>query len=328
MAASAPARPSLRKGGDAAAEASKQVAFARGNRLHSLSMDDKASVILRYITDYNDWIYTAQHNVVPTKSAPLGDDGKPIANWPKAMTAVCRYDEIFKESGYYTDCYICDAKIQSQYGKAIGNATRIWVLAVLREEVFGDGSEDQGGEEMKGRRIGTTDKMTKVEVIGKDGKPTGEEEWQREYVLVNFAHKNYFSGLAACYSEYRTLCDRDYKVTRIGDDKDTIYTHFALDPTPNLKPGTEKWQTKYLDDLAAREIDLETIVLDKASDEYYARFFDPTKTWDPKGGIKDSGVTADEAPATAEPTEADKDRMAALRDRVQGSAKPSNADID
>jgi hypothetical protein len=327
MSASAPARPTLRKGGEAAAEASKQAAFSRGNRLHSLVLADKESILVRYVTDYSDWIYTAQHNVVPTKSAPLGDDGKPVPNWPKAMTAVCRYDEIFKESGYYSDCYICDAKIQSQYGKAIGNAVRIWALAIVREEVIGDGSEALGGPEMKGKRVGTTDKMVEVKVVDKEGKETGETVWQREYVLVNFAYSNYFSGLAACYSEFNTCCDRDYKIKRVGDDKDTTYVHIALDATPNLKPGTEKWQTKYLDDLKERDIDLEAIVLDKATDEYYARFFDPTKTWSNKGGVSDSGVTP-EAAASAEPTEEDKDRMQALRDRVQGAAKPSSADID
>lgn len=317
--------PTLRKGGEGAAEASKQAEFSRGNRLHSLSLADKESIIVRYITDYNDWIYTAQHNVVPTKAAPADYKG----NWPKAMTAVCRYDKIFKESGYYTDCYICDAKIQSQYGKPIGNAVRIWALAVVREEVIGDGSEEQGGPSMKGQRVGTTDKMVEVKKVDKDGNETGETEWHREYVLVNFPYKNYFSGLAAAFSEYKTLCDRDYKVTRIGDDKDTVYTNFALDKTPNLLPGTEKWQERYLDDLAAREIDLDAIVLEKASDEYYARFFDPTKTWDPKGGVKPSGISA-EAASTAEPetTPEEKDRMQALRDRVQGQPKPSAQDID
>lgn len=327
MTASAPARPSLRKGGEGAAEASKQAPFSRGDRVGMLSLKDAESTILRYITDFDDWIYTAEHVAVPTKAAPLGDDKKPLPNWPKAMTAVCRYDEIFKEIDFYKDCYVCDAKVQSSYGKPIGNAVRIWALAVLREEVFGDGSEEQGGEKMKGKRIGTTDKMVEVETVDKDGKPTGEKVMHREYVIVNFAHKNYFSGLAACYSEYETLCDRDYKVKRIGAGTDSIYTHFALDPTVNLKPGTEKWQTKYIDDLKERGVDLEDIVMEKASDEFYAKFFDPSKTWDPKGGVKDSSAAAGDGDDSTEPDADEQAKMDALRARVQGKTA-SAAEID
>lgn len=317
-------KPSLRRGGDEAVEASKQAPFARGKFIKSLWLDENETIVLRYITDYPDWVYTAQHSSVPTKAEPEGHKGK----WPKAMSCVCRYDEAFTDDegvAFYKDCYVCDNKLTNSYGKVITAPTRIWALAVVREEVFGDGSKEQGGAAKKGKRIGTTDKVVEVEVTDKDGKATGEMLLQKEYVIVNFAYKNYFSGLASYYSEYDTLCDRDYKIKRVGDGTDTAYTHVAFDQTPNLVPGTEKWQERYLDDLASREIDLEEIVLEKASDEFYAKFIDPTKKYveaeDGKGEVSE-----DTTPTPAEPDEDEKEKMEALRARVQGTRAPVEID--
>lgn len=315
-----PAKPTFNRGGDAAAEASKQAPFAAGKYIKSLNLEkDGDTVILRYLTDYSDWIHVAQHSSVPTKAEPKDHKGK----WPKALSAVCRNDKQFE--GFYPSCYICDAKITNDFGKVIGNPTRIWVLAVVRLEVFGDGSEEQGGEAKKGKRIGTTDKVTEVEVTDKDGKPTGEIRLQKEYVIVNFAHKNYFSGLAAYYSEHDTVCDRDYRVTRVGTGTETTYAHVSLDQTPNLMPGTEKWQERYLDDLAARGIDLEEIVLEKASDEYYAKFFDPSKTYVESEDGK-ATVAEDTSSSPSEPDEDEKAKMEALRARVQGQRTPVEVD--
>lgn len=318
--------PAFRKGGEGAAEASKSQSFARGNRIGYLSLDANEKVIVRYITEYADWIYVAQHSSCPTKNKPQGFDGK----WPQAMTAICRYDPAFE--GIYSDCYICDAEIQNKYGKRVSNATRIWALAVEREEVIGDGSDALGGPDMKGKRVGCTDVMEEVDEVGPDGKETGNKIVQRKYVIVNFAHKNFFSGLAACNSEYGSTTDRDYRITRTGAETDTIYSHFPLAETPNLKPGTPKWQEKYLDDLAAREIDLGTIVAEKASDDFYARFFDPTKTVKPRGKDGKDGEVETEVVSTAEveaeQAESDaerEERVKALRARVQGVA---STDID
>lgn len=317
-----PAKPAFNKGGDDAIEASKQAPFASGKYIKSMSLEkDGDTILLRYITDYSDWIHTAEHTSVPTKAEPKGWKGK----WPKALSAVCRNDKQFE--GFYNGCYICDAKITNDYGRVIGNPTRIWVLAVVREEVIGDGSEEMGGAAKKGKRIGTTDKITEVEVTDKDGKPTGEIVLQKEYVIVNFAHKNYFSGLAAYYSEFETCCDRDYRIKRVGEGTDTMYTHVALEQTPNLMPGTEKWQTRYLDDLAKREIDLDEIVLEKSSDEYYAKFFDPSKKWEPKGEGDEGGtVVEDTSDEPGEPDEDEKAKMEALRARVQGQRAPVEVD--
>jgi hypothetical protein len=285
-------------------------------------MKDGESVYVRYVTSFQDLIYVAQHSSCPTKTAPLGEDGKPQQNWPSIMSAVCRKDEAFAKM--YADCFICDAKIKNQYGNIVGNPVRIWALAVLREEVLGDGTPERGGPEMLGRRVGCVDKMVEVQATDKDGKPIeGKTEWQKHYVLVNFAQKNYYAGLSAMYAEYKTINDRDYRVSRTGASTDSTYQHIPLDPTPALKPGTEKWQTKYLDDLAAREIDLAAIVADKASDEYYERFFDTRTSGQPASSAPAGAVTADTV--EQQPDADEVARVAALRDRVQGARA---SDID
>lgn len=320
-----PVVPAFRTGGDDAAEASKQVPFARGSHLDYLRLDDGERILLRYITSYADLVYVAQHSSCPTKAAPPNYAKK----WPEAMTAVCRKDEAFAQ--VYSDCYICDAKIKNRWGNVVSNAVKIWALAVVREEVIGDGSEEKGGPEKKGIRVGTVDKMVEVEVVDKDGKATGEKVWQKQYLLVNFAHKNYFSNLKAAYHEFGSINDRDFAVTRQGKDTDTVYPHFALDATPNLKPGTDRWKEKYLDDLDERGINLLTIIAERASDEYYAKFFDPSKSVDDKGNITSGSAPAasssSEAPAATDAEE--EARMAALRDRVASGGRPTPAqDID
>lgn len=322
----------FRKGGDEAAEAAKSqgggAAFARVQYLMD-SMFENDQIVLRYVTDKQDWIYVDQH-MMKTKNKPAdwGD-----SNWPSQMTGVCRYDEAF--GGKYSDCYICDGQFTNDWGRVIKPTIRDWAIACIRDEVVATpdmvGSTLPDGREvtaeMVGTRLGFTDRMRKVarpkrddkgEIIkGADGKAEVEEIEERALVVVNMAPTNYFDSLRAAASIYGTACDRDYVVKRQGEKKDKVYNHIPLDPT-GLKPGTEGWK-RYTDAIEEQGLDLEAIIADKASDEYYALFFDPSKTPAARGGGSAADGAAKPEVAAAPSNEVDGDRLEAMRNRVKAA---------
>ncbi|THA72449.1 hypothetical protein E6R60_26310 [Streptomyces sp. A0642] len=278
----------FRKGGSAAEEAEKEANANNGGRkgpdYFSLK-EDKASAVIRLLTDHDDWLYVEQHSFVPTKPAPKGSE-----NWPKSMTSVCRKDPAF--AGHYGDCYICDNKIKNNFGKVASSRIRIWALAIERELVRGDGTEALGGPTKQGIVIGVRDKVDEVDEIGPDDKPTGNKLRYPRLLLINQPMKGFFSNLKALHGLYGTVCDRDFEITRDGTGTDTNYKIVPIDPIPEIKPGTPAW-VKYLESVTEREVVLEAIVAEKASDEYYARFFDPAKDVDKDGNVVAAGtVTA------------------------------------
>lgn len=304
----------FRRGGEAAREeaAKSQGGFARTNYL---SIEDGQQEVVRYITDSPDWIFVDQHAGVPTKNKPKDHEG----NWPESMPAVCRYDAAFK--GVHSDCYIDDAQIKNQWGRLCKPTVRVWALACLRQEVLWTEEDAANGDcekDQVGRRRGFTDAMREIDERNEKGEATGNTIQERAIVVVNFAPSNYFNGLQSMYGIYGTVCDRDYVVKRTGKGKDADYDHIPLDPTPNLKPGTDRWD-KYAQAVKEQNLDLEAIVSEKASDEYYARFFDPNKEAPARGGDKKSSKS-DTPPAPAESggNDVDQDRLAAMRERVRG----------
>ncbi|MFD7835561.1 hypothetical protein [Streptomyces sp. NPDC059761] len=280
---------SFRRGGSAAEEAEKEANASSGGGRRSADYfslrNDTDSTVIRLLTDHDDWIWVEQHSFVPTKAAPEGAE-----NWPKSMTAVCRKDEAF--AGHYNDCYIDDKKLKNIFGKLASSRIRIWALAVERELVRGDGSEALGGPSMKDQVLGVRDKVDDIDELDAEGKPTGVKLHYPRIIIVNQPMKGFFANLKALHGLYGTLCDRDFSVTREGTGTDTNYKIVPIDPLPDLKPGTPAWD-KYLQAAQEREINLEAIVAEKASDAYYARFFDPSKHVD-----KDGNVTAAPAPGT------------------------------
>src|SRR4051794_19734940 len=95
------------KGGDSAEEAAKAMYGGRFSRVNFFGIEKPGSqLILRFITDQPDWLHVKQHAGAPTKNKP--SDWPEKSKWPESMPATCRYDDGF--NGYYSDCYICDAK--------------------------------------------------------------------------------------------------------------------------------------------------------------------------------------------------------------------------
>lgn len=337
--------PTFRKGGEAASEAAKSQGGGQFAKVHYFGIaKDGDTAVIRYITDSPDWIWVDQHASVPTKNKPKDHEG----SWPESMPAVCRYDEAFK--GTYEDCYIDDAKIENKWNRLCKPSVRVWAIACLREEVIcskemHEADPETYPESKIGKRIGYTDATREIEEVDKDGKPTGNKKQELALVVVNMAPSNFFDGLQAIYSmsgedgepDTRTITDRDFQIKRSGLGKDSEYYHVGLKETPALRGATpayeasERWE-KYTKAVKEQNLDLATIVGEKASDEYYARFFDPNK--EAPSRKKDGDAKSDERPDVPDSGNADvdEDKLAAMRERVRGSAtagsKAALADVD
>ncbi|MFF7198215.1 hypothetical protein ACFZAM_31465 [Streptomyces sp. NPDC008079] len=306
----------FRKGGSAAEEADQAARDA--NRGHNGPdyfgiKDDQGTIAIRVLTDHDDWIFAEQHSFVPTKAAPK-DAGD---NWPKSMTAVCRHDEAFE--GHYSDCYICDNKLKNNFGKTAVPQVRVWALAIERELVRGDGSDALGGPSKKDMLIGVRDKIEEIDELNADGKPTGTTLRYPKVLIINQPMKSFFGPLRALNGLYGTVCDRDMIVTRDGTGTDTTYRFSSLDPMPDIKPGTPEWQ-KYEQVLAEREINLSAIVADKASDAYYARFFNPAFDVDKDGNV----LTAGSPRSSLATAESSGSYDPALKERIRALSQPTN----
>lgn len=315
-------KPVFKRGQEGAEAAEKMHSGARFPRTEYLHIEDEGQVILRYVTDFPEWIYITQHAGAPTKNPPK--DWDKDRKWPESMPAVCRHDKAFE--GIYSDCYICDAKLQNQWGRECKPSMRVWALACLREEVIGTQEmADRGDIEPNqiGKRLGYRDAIREVAEKDDKGEPTGKVLEERAIVVVNMAPSNYFDALKSIHGIYGTVCDRDYVVRKSGVKKDTVYTHVPLDPIEGLNPDSDKWQ-RYLDSVKEQNIDLGEIISERASDDYFAKFFDPDKSVASKGGEQGGSASAP-SPASKPEAEVDQDRLASMRERVRRSAM---SDVD
>lgn len=311
----------FRRGGKAAEEqAKKQNSFSK---TYWLDVSDGEKVILRFLDDSDDWIYTNQHNFVPTKGAPADASEEDKKKFPSNMSAVCRHDEAFK--GIYSDCFICDQMVKEN-GKSYRPSLRLWARAVEREEVRGTQEMADAGKidsKMIGKRVGFKDKLVEEPVLNDKGEPTGKSELRRKIIVIRMGMKNFFGQLQGYYDVYDTVLDRDYHVTRVGTGMDTDYKIVPLEVIPGHDLRNPETRQKYETYSVEAGVDLGTIIESQADDDFYARFFDTTKVAKPRGK-KDEG--SEDKPATApadqqtkpQPAAPSADALAAMRERVRG----------
>jgi hypothetical protein len=237
----------ITQGSEGAKDQSKRpIAFDRVEYLRlEAGPDDiakgKHEEILRYLTDFKEdkergvpGFWTVDHHAfTPTKPRPkdLDKDRK----WPKSMGACCRRDKAFaKKSG--GKCYIHDNVIDPKTDKAPKVSSKVWALACVRNPIVGDGSEELGGEDLKGQVLGYEDATKEVAVTDDDGKVVKNDNGDivtktvKRYVWVHQAWSNYFENLTAMGRTYGTCMDRDYLVRRDGTELDTEYYHIPMDP--------------------------------------------------------------------------------------------------
>ncbi len=334
------------EGAEAAATAAAEAAAGGSfNRVEFFRLDgspgavqtQKNSTLLRFLSDVSTitdpdgtelpaMISVHSHASVQTKAKPANHEG----NWPKSMSATCRKDKIFTRK-YNGTCYICEAGlINTNNGKPSRPTDRKWALAVLREEVIGDGSEALLGEAMRGKVVGVRDKMKEIVKTDADGKASGETEWVKAYVKVNLGWQNFFQPLSGMGARYGTLLDRDYYIARTGEGTDTAYSIIPNDPIPWSKDTSRTFDLRDPEIRAAEYPDLpnlRAIVAATASDDLFNRFFIPEA--DQQGGAAPAtkapatpaqeqvAAKAPEAPTSDQATPG-ADRMAAIKERVMG----------
>jgi len=327
------------RGGDAAAEAAAAAFTGGGKRIHFFNIEKSGErQIVRFITDQPHFAHAKQHMGVKTKNKP--EDWPQDAKWPESMPATCRYDEVF--NGFFPDCYVCDNPDEfiNKWGKPNKGTVRDWAIAVLREEVRENGV-------VKGYR----DVKRKFTVKENDKEVEKEEI---ALVMVNQAHKNFFSPLNAFYGIYQTVTDRDYVISKTGEDKDTDYNFVPMDPieTPEgrfagpklvrrengeveeVAPAHPAWHDRYTKACEEQGYDINKVIVERATDDYWAKFIDPTKkapAFQGKKGDGDEGGAPANQQEQAPGNDVDNDeKLAAMRDRVRrgytngdGSGDPS-----
>lgn len=142
------------------------------------------------------------------------EDGTPNFDWvPEAR-------DYFLENSVYLPDYSGKPTPAEKYAKE-----QAFGLVVLREEVQVD---DETGR----RRTVVQDKIVHRE-WEKDGEVKSYDGPVFGYVKQGFP--NFWQVLVGFYRRYGTLTDRDYVITRQGNDKNTKYHIVPLDKDPDLE---------------------------------------------------------------------------------------------
>lgn len=238
------------------------------------------SVVVRWVTDEGDWRETRQHSFVNTKDAPADlPEGK---KWPAKMGGVCRQSPGFDQ--VYDECYICEAP---QYRKEDAKGRlrkpyaglRMWAVGVVREPVIGTKEMADRGEIQAyevGSPVGYVDATYDKEIY-ENGEATGKTEKRKKFVVANFGLDNFFNALLGFFNVYGTVLDRDYKITRKGAGTETEYEIAPLDKEKITLNGREvPFDLRNPEIAKDYEIpfNLDEIIGNLASDEYYEWFFD------------------------------------------------------
>jgi hypothetical protein len=313
------------RGGDAAAEAAAAAMSSSGGKIHYFNIDKPGdSEFVRFITDQPNFGHAKQHMGVKTKNKP--EDWPKDAKWPESMPATCRYDDVFQ--GYFPDCYVCDNPDEfiNQWGRKNKGTVRDWAVAVLREEVRENGV-------VKGYR----DKKRKFTVKENDKEVEKEEI---ALVMVNQAHGNFFSPLNGFYGVYQTVTDRDYKITKVNEGKDTDFNIVPLDPieTPEgrfagpklvrrengvveeVAPAHPAWNDRYVKACQEQGYDINKVLVERASDDYWAKFIDPRKkapAFNKGDGASEGGAPAEQQEQAPANDVDSSEKLNAMRDRVR-----------
>lgn len=318
--------PAFSRGGEAAEKQSKSASSF--DKVPFLALEDGESTVIRWVTDVTEWISVHQYGFLPTKPAPAGWNG----NWPKKMPAISRRSR--NDAGELVFPWLADNDFVAEHmrdekGAPYKAYSRTWAFVCIREEV-----------RENGKLLGYRDK-TREHSYEKDGVTVTETV--KDIQIANLGWKNFFVHFKGQADYFGTLLDRDYVVVRKGaGQNDTTYQVIALepivlDPATCQKLGVPEG-SRY--DLRIPQIGalyqptttLEELIMERVSDDYYAKFFDTRVTYTPKA----SEQSAASAPQGNVPspeqqvrpnTESDPAAMEALKNRVMGYAAPPQPEV-
>jgi hypothetical protein len=274
--------------------------------------------VIRFVTDEQDFRETRQHAFVNTKPAPK--DKPSEKKWPTKMGSVCRQSPVFV--AVYNDCYICEADEylvegnKGMYHKKPG--LRLWAVAVEREPLTG--TEEMAKEGLieayeVGSVVGYQDVLVDREVDGKTEKAP-------KFVVLNYGLENFFNSVLGSHNAYGTLLDRDYKVTRKGKGTDTDYIIAPLDKQKHTDGKPFDLRRPDLAEQYKIPFNLDEIIANLASDEYYEWFFDRRveSSWEKRFPKKEGEETSESGGESAAQEAATKDTINKMRDRFRSNA--------
>jgi hypothetical protein len=308
--------PNFRRGGKAAEEAANKQGANKFVKTRYLDLKDGESILLRFIDDSQDWLSVNQHNFTPTKGASADASDEQRQRFPKRMTAVCRYDEAFGKS--YPDCYICD-HMTNERGRPMNPGLRVWARAVEREEIIGTQEMVDDGRiksHLMGTRVGFRDVEVDEPVLNERGEVTGRTELRKKIIVLNLGVKNFFGPMQGYHDIYKTVLDREYHVTRKGAGTETDYRIVSMDPTPDHDLRDPETKERYLGYCRDSAVNVPKMILDRSTDDYYARYFDPRR--EPAKPTQDSAQPTAPVDEQAKPAEqsASKIALQEMKNRV------------
>lgn len=297
----------FRRGSDAAeraAESQKSGSFQRVKFAQFTAQEPRMTV--RFLTDFTDWITLGQHQNMRTRQAPSGYKG----NWPPALPAICRANKT--EDGEllfpdYADCYGCLHGIDHGNGKASRVLDRTFALGIERVV------SNVGGQ------IAISDKMVPVN----HKLPDGSIETRDEPAWLIFAQAwgNFWSQVDAVGRIHGTILDRDFSIVRKGfGQRDTDYQIASYDPLV-LQDG-QKFDLRdpqivaYYGQFGGFP-DLGELLVERSSNDYYARFFDTRVPQPVYDSDKDQAAPGGQVGTVAPPpTEVDQTKLADMASRI------------
>ena len=301
-------------------EASK----AAFSRLKEWRIADGETHYLRLVR--NGAINMDVHQYIPTKEKPAECNWP---KWPEQMWAVCRRDKAFRltdEAGNlldeyepdFGDCYIHDhyAGIKGKFGKDLSVPAVVgYGLAAIRKVVL---------DPVTRKPMGLADDTFEFRT------PAGDIVTLPKLVIVAQKYSQFWGAIkAAQFLPPYNMCDKDWKIVRKENDLKVT----ALNPTPDLQPGTANWK-RYEQAIELLGASVEDYLMESASREHYRKFFIVGEL--PEGGYGGGSDDDDEekdgkkgkgAPAKPATAEVDQDQMNAFRESLTTRVKPAQADV-
>lgn len=251
-------------------------------RVPDLVIKDGESYLLRFATEITDLTTMSVHRFMPTKPKPESCDWD---KWPDKMWAVCQRDNAFRvrdrqgnltdefEDGY-GDCYLCNTyggvmeSVQNKFKKDKGRPdTLTYGLAVLCKVL-----NDPATGNVTGFAEETAEFKPGEDVIvgGETVAKKGEIVQLPKIVLIAMRYSSFWHPVqATAFLPPKIIRDKVFTVSR--KENDYTITPVATDP-----PGTQAWK-KYEDALVITGFDLDPYLLDHATPDHYAKFFDPAR---------------------------------------------------
>lgn len=334
----------FRSGAEQAEQAASHPSF---NSIKYFSLNEGESAYVRLLSGHLEgegYLTVDQHNASPTRPAPAGYQGK----WPQIMSATCRNDQAFRGDPMHGDCFLCAEFARTGDKRAYKPSSRSWALAVVRKPMMENG-----------RAVGFEDSMIEIE---RDGQKLMVPEivilnfawnnfwanlantyvthgtWNDRDLYIRRTGKELTTNYPV--SEQEPVAWPSGRTRNIALAQHEANPEAFPDPGPVFDTRIIEHAGPYLFALGispaeaeskynnnpqlAIQAEVEKLVMDRVSDEYFDRFFDtrhPQPVHSSDGGSggqqASSGSTPPPvaAPSTPQP---DNDELAALAQRVQG----------